>query len=120
MTTRSKTHKATFASNKASMRPDTKGERPPLSHDHRTHGRIKTGKKRFYAIWIATKSSLDLLPIETLWKAKVHIFQRVPDTKEGIFEGGRSIYRLRQNRILTGNKTTGAVKQKKVYNFLSL
>jgi hypothetical protein len=59
-------HKATFASNKASMRPDAKGERPPLSHDHRTHGRIKTGKKRFYALLIFTEIKQVLLPVETL------------------------------------------------------
>ena len=27
---------------------------------------------------------------------------------------------LSKNEVLTGNKTAGAVKQKKVYNFLSL
>jgi len=59
-------HKATFASNKASMRPDTKGERPPLSHDHRTHGRIKAGKKRFYALRVFTEIKHHLLPVETL------------------------------------------------------
>jgi hypothetical protein len=58
-------HKATFAPNKASMRPDAKG-RPTLSHDHRTHGRIKTGKKRFYAKWLFTEIKQVLLPVETL------------------------------------------------------
>ena len=66
MTTRSKTPKATFAPNKASMRPDARGERPTLSLDHRTHGRIKTGKKRFYALRIFTEIKQVLLPIETL------------------------------------------------------
>ncbi|MBR3019037.1 MAG: hypothetical protein IKH57_18485 [Clostridia bacterium] len=58
--------KVTFAPNKASMRPDAEGERPPLSDDHRTHGRIKTGKKRFYAIWLLPEIKQALLPVETL------------------------------------------------------
>ncbi len=48
------------------MRPDAKGERPTLSHDRRTHGRIKTGKKCFYALWIFTEIKHVLLPVETL------------------------------------------------------
>jgi hypothetical protein len=59
-------HKATFAPNKASMRPETKGERRALSHDRRTHGRIKTGKKRFYALRVFTEIKQVLLPVETL------------------------------------------------------
>ena len=62
----SKMHKETIAPNKASMRPDTKEERPTLSHDHRTHGRIKTEKKSFYALWVSTEIKQVLLPIETL------------------------------------------------------
>ena len=65
-TTRSKMHKATFAPNKASMRPEAKGERPTPSHDHRTHGRIKTGKKRFYALRVFSEIKHHLLPVETL------------------------------------------------------
>jgi hypothetical protein len=48
------------------MRPDARGERPTLSLDHRTHGRIKTGKKRFYALRVFTEIKQVLLPIETL------------------------------------------------------
>jgi len=82
-------HKATFAPNKASMRPDAKGERPPLGHDHRTHGRIKTGKKRFYALRVFTVIKQALLPVETLWERKNLIFQGLPGTKKGDFEGRR-------------------------------
>jgi hypothetical protein len=48
------------------MRPDAKEERPTMSHDHRTHGRIKTEKKRFYALWFSAEIKQALLPIETL------------------------------------------------------
>jgi hypothetical protein len=78
-------HKATFAPNKASMRPDTKGERPTLSHDHRTDGRIKTGKKRFCALWVFTEIKQVLLPVETLWERKKPYFSRASGHEKGRF-----------------------------------
>jgi len=85
-------HKATFASNKASMRPDTRGERPPLSHDHRTHGRMdasKRGKSASMQNGFSQKSNKFCYRLKRFRKEKVLIFQGVPGTKKGNFEGER-------------------------------
>ena len=63
MTIHSKICKATSALNKASMRPEVKEERPTLSHDRRTHGRIKTGKKHFYALRVFKEINQVLLSV---------------------------------------------------------
>ena len=90
MTTRSKTHKATFAPNKASMRPDARGERPTLSLDHRTHGRIKTGKKALLCITSFHRNQTSFVTDwNALGKKKSLFFKGVPGAKKGDFEGGR-------------------------------
>ena len=63
MTIHSKICKATFSLNKASMRPEAKEERPTLNQDCRTHGRIKTEKKHFYALRVFKEINQVLLNV---------------------------------------------------------
>jgi len=61
-----------------------------------THGRIKWRKKSFYKMKKAAYANLICYRLKRFRKEKVLIYQGVPGTKKGDFEGGRSIYRPRQ------------------------
>ena len=48
------------------------------------------------------------------------MFPGFHDCQTVVFEGDDELIVAVKKRVLTGNKTAGAFKQKKVYNFLSL
>ena len=62
-----------------------------------------------------------LLPVRPHWGAEKSLcFQAFSDCQTVVFEGDDELIVAVKKRVLTGNRTAGAVKQKKVYNFLLL
>ena len=82
-TTRSKMHKAIFAPNKASMRPDARGERPTLSLDHRTHQNGEKSASMHYEF--SQKSNKFCYRLKRFRKEKVLIFQGGSGREKGRF-----------------------------------
>ena len=63
----------------------------------------------------------DLLSVRPRWGTKNSLFCKgFTELQTAVFEGDDESIIAVQNEVLTGNKTAGAIKQKKVYNFLSL
>jgi hypothetical protein len=89
MTTRSKTHKATFAPNKASVRPDARGEKPTLCNITGRMDASKRGKSASVHYGFSQKSNKSCYLLKRFGKEKNLIFQGLPGTKKGDFEGRR-------------------------------
>jgi len=85
MTTRSKTHKATFAPNKASMRPDARGERPTLCNITGRMDASKRGKSASMHYEFSQKSNKFCYRLKRFRKEKVLIFQGGSGREKGRF-----------------------------------
>lgn len=80
----------------------------------------KRGKSASVHYGFSQKSNKSCYLLKRFGKEKNLIFQGLPGTKKGDLKADDKYIVSLKNGVLTGNKTAGAVKQKKVYNFLSL